>query len=144
MAVEALSNVGYAALVNGLIVTLLARFTALRSHCPMNIEALLPDTGALIWRDQPGVRADLARVVTIWTELLARSGGPMLMGEFSILDAYFAPVAVRITTYSLPVPAEISAYIDRLYAMPGVQAWISEALTEHDFVPVDEPYRIAR
>ena len=38
-------------------------FTALRSHCPMNIEAHLPDTGALIWRDQPGVRADVQRLV---------------------------------------------------------------------------------
>ena len=36
-------------------------FTALRSHCPMNIEAQLADTGALIWRDQAGVRADVQR-----------------------------------------------------------------------------------
>jgi glutathione S-transferase len=39
-------------------------FTALRSACPMNIEAHLPDTGALIWRDQSGVRADVQRLVT--------------------------------------------------------------------------------
>ena len=34
-----------------------AGFGALRSACPMNIEASLPDAGALAWRDQPAVRA---------------------------------------------------------------------------------------
>jgi glutathione S-transferase len=38
-------------------------FTALRGACPMNIEAHLPDTGALIWRDQSAVRADVQRLV---------------------------------------------------------------------------------
>jgi glutathione S-transferase len=46
-------------------------FTALRSHCPMNIEASLPEVGRLIWRDQAGVRADLARLCGLWGELLA-------------------------------------------------------------------------
>jgi len=41
-------------------------FTSLRNHCPMNIEASLPDTGALLWRDQPGVRDDVARLVAVW------------------------------------------------------------------------------
>jgi glutathione S-transferase len=67
-------------------------FTALRSHCPMNIEALLPDTGALIWRDQPGVRADVQRLVEMWGALLQEHGGPMLFGQFTVADAYFAPV----------------------------------------------------
>jgi len=132
------------ALARSLCAEMHAGFNSLRQHCGMNIEARLPEVGAVALRDQPGVRADLARIIAIWMELLARSGGPMLMGQFSILDAYFAPVATRITTYNLPVPESISAYIDRLYAQPGVQAWISEALAEHDFVPVDEPYRIAR
>ena len=42
----------------------------------MNIEALLPDTGALIWRDQPGVRADVQRLVEMWGALLQEHGGP--------------------------------------------------------------------
>jgi glutathione S-transferase len=40
-------------------------FGALRSHCPMNIEARLPDVGALIWRDQAAVRNDLQRLNTM-------------------------------------------------------------------------------
>ena len=50
-------------------------FGQLRSHCPMNIEAALPGTGALIWRDKPGVRSDVARLVAMWQELLREHGG---------------------------------------------------------------------
>ena len=107
----------------------------------MNIEASLPDTGRLIWRDKPTVRADLARLVTMWSELLAQHKGPMLFGNFSIADAFFAPVCMRLKTYALPVPPVVTAYIERVSAAPGVQAWISGALAENDFREFEEPYR---
>lgn len=116
-------------------------FSSLRSHCGMNIEASLPEIGRILWRDQPGVRADLARIETLWTELLAEHGGPMLFGAFSIADAYFAPVCSRIRTYALPVSPTVQAYVDRVHALPGVQAWVQQALAEHDFVDFDDPYR---
>ncbi len=119
-------------------------FGALRSACPMNIEAPLAQTGAIIWRDQPAVRKDVQRIVTMWTELLEQHRGPLLFGEFSIADAYFAPVCMRLKTYALPVPGVITDYIGRVCALPGVKAWIADALAEKDFVVVDEPYRMSR
>ena len=119
-------------------------FTALRGACPMNIEAALPDVGAIVWRDKPAVRADVERIVSMWTELLAQYNGPMLFGKFSIADAYFAPVCMRLKSYALPVPAHISEYIQRVCTLPGVKAWVADALAEKDFVGVDEPYRLAR
>lgn len=119
-------------------------FGALRGACPMNIEASLSQTGAIIWRDQPAVRKDVQRIVAMWTELLEQNRGPMLFGEFSIADAYFAPVCMRLKTYALPVPAAITDYIGRVCALPGVKAWIADALAEKDFVTFDEPYRISR
>ena len=64
-----------------------AGFTALRGNCPMNIEADLTATGALIWRDKPAVRADVARLVAMWEGLLDQYGGPLLLGQFSVADA---------------------------------------------------------
>jgi len=119
-------------------------FGALRSACPMNIEASLPDTGALIWRDQPGVRADVARLVAMWQDALAHSGGPLLFGDFSVADAYYAPVVTRINTYALPVPADVRAYIERVCALPGVKAWVAGAQAEKDFLAFEEPYRLQR
>jgi glutathione S-transferase len=119
-------------------------FAALRSACPMNIEASLPDIGQLAWRDKPAVRADVARLVAMWSELLAQHGGPMLFGGFSVADAYFAPVVMRLQGYALPVPDDIAAYMGRVCALPGVKAWVQGALAEHDFRDFEEPFRLHR
>ena len=119
-------------------------FGALRSHCPMNIEAHLPEVGALLWRDQAGVRADVQRLIDMWGELLAQHGGPMLFGQFTIADAFYAPVCMRLATYALPVPQPIADYVRRVQQLPGVKAWIDAALAERDFLDFEEPYRIRR
>jgi glutathione S-transferase len=119
-------------------------FAALRSACPMNIEASLTEIGQLAWRDKPAVRADVARLVAMWSELLAQHGGPMLFGTFSVADAYYAPVVMRLKTYALPVPDEIAAYMARVCALPGVKAWVEGALAEHDFRDFEEPFRLQR
>ena len=121
-----------------------AGFTGLRTHCPMNIEASLPEIGALVWRDKPAVRTDVARIQAMWEELLAQHGGPMLFGDFSIADAYYAPVCMRLRTYALPVSPTVQAYIDRVTALPSVAEWIAGALAEQWFVVEDEPYRLRR
>ena len=119
-------------------------FGALRNHFGMNIEASLPEVGARVLAEQPQVRENVARIVAMWSELLAEHGGPMLFGSFSGADAYFAPVVMRLRTYGVPVPAAIAAYIERVVALPGVAAWITEALAEHDFLQFEEAYRTQR
>ena len=121
-----------------------AGFTALRGNCPMNIEASLADTGRLIWRDQAAVRSDVVRLMSMWQSLLAEHGGPLLFGNFTIADAYFAPICTRLKTYALPLTPTIAAYVERVLALPGVQAWIDGALAEQDFLPFEEPYRLRR
>jgi glutathione S-transferase len=119
-------------------------FRALRDACPMNIEAHLPEVGALAMRDKPAVRADLARIVTMWSELLSEHKGPMLFGPFSIADAYYAPVVMRLLTYQLPVPPDVNAYMVRVTELEGVRAWAEGALLEKDFLDFEEPYRLGR
>ena len=119
-------------------------FTALRSHCPMNIEARLPDVGALVWRDQAGVRDDVARLVDMWDSLLQAHGGPLLFGHFTVADAFYAPVCMRLKIYALPVPPSIAAYVERVCVLPGVKAWIDDAKREADFREFEEPYRLHR
>jgi glutathione S-transferase len=116
-------------------------FMGIRSACPMNIDAYLPEIGALAMRDKEALRNDLKRIDSLFSSLLKQHKGPMLFGEFSIPDAYFSPVVMRIKTYALPVSAETQAYIDRLCAMPGVKAWIDGALAEKDFIDFEEPFR---
>lgn len=121
-----------------------AGFSTLRNLCPMNIEAALPEIGAKHQAESSQLLADLARIDAIWSGELARSGGPFLFGEFSAVDAYFAPVAMRVRTYALPLSEASRAYVERLGAAPGVRDWIADALAEQDFLDFEEPYRSDR
>ncbi|MEF7613715.1 glutathione S-transferase family protein [Aquincola sp. MAHUQ-54] len=121
-----------------------AGFGALREHWPQNIEASLPDVGARVLAAQPGVRRDLDRIVQMWSTALQASAGPFLFGDFSAADAYYAPVAGRLRTYGVALPEAVQAYADRVWASPGVAAWVAEAVAERDFLQFEEPYRTAR
>ena len=119
-------------------------FSALRTHCGMNIEAQLQHVGPRVLAEQPQVRADLDRIVQMWSDLLATSGGPMLFGSFCIADAFYAPVVKRIVTYGLPVPPVVQGYIERVQTLKSVAAWTKDALAEHDFLEGNEDYRASR
>jgi glutathione S-transferase len=118
-----------------------AGFGALRSRCPMNVEASLPEVGARIWVEHADVRADVKRIESMWAEALADSGGPFLFGAFSAADAFYAPVCLRLRGYALPLLDGTRAYVDRVAGAPGVAAWIADALAEQDFLDFEEPYR---
>jgi glutathione S-transferase len=120
-------------------------FTHLRGACTMNIEASLPEVGALVLRDKPAVAADVKRIETIWSELLSAHGGSYLFGaRFTIADAYFAPVCMRFKTYALSAQPQINAYVEAIRNAPGVKEWIADALVENDFREFEEPYRLKR
>lgn len=120
-------------------------FTNLRGACMMNIEASLPEIGALVLRDKPAVVADVRRIETIWSELLSAQGGPYLFGSrFTIADAYFSPVCMRFNTYALSTKPQINAYVEAIRSAPGVKDWIADALVEDDFRDFEEPYRLRR
>jgi len=120
-----------------------AGFGKLRSLCPMNIEADLQALGPKFLTEEPGLASDLARIDAIWCEQLAASGGPFLFGEFGAVDAYFAPVVMRVTRYGLPLSGPARAYVQRMEATRAVSTWVADALAEHVWVSEDEPYRTA-
>jgi len=84
------------------------------------------------------VAGDLKRIERLWGELISRSGGPYLFGQFTAADAMFAPVATRIRTYELPVTDLIAEYVEAIYALPAFQEWFAEAVKEPWTVEQDE------
>ena len=116
-------------------------FGALRNSFPMNIDANLPDIGQKVLRESLAAQQDLDRIVTMWSQQLASVGGPYLFGSFCIADAYFAPVCTRIRTYALPTNPQVTAYVERVFALPAMEAWVQDSLAEKDFLDFDEPYR---
>ncbi len=111
-------------------------FTALRSTCSMSvgIRLKLNDT-------PPALMRDLARIDALWAQGFANFGGPFLAGDaFTAVDAFFCPVAFRVQTYGLgfDLSEPSRAYVDRLLALPAMQAWYKEGLAETERDPVHE------
>ncbi|WP_313651104.1 glutathione S-transferase family protein [Pseudomonas soli] len=80
------------------------------------------------------VQVDIDRIVALWSEcrLVAKDSGPFLFGRPTLADAFFAPVAVRLRTYRVEVPAEAAAYIETIYQWPAFQAWQRAGLAERE------------
>jgi glutathione S-transferase len=78
----------------------------------------------------PEALADARRVMDIWREALAASGGPFLFGSFTIADAMYAPVTTRFTTYGVELDATCKAYVAAIAALPAMVAWRRDAATE--------------
>jgi glutathione S-transferase len=100
-------------------------FSALRGFCTMNVGVRVkprPMDGQLV--------REIYRVREIFEEGLSRFGGPWLAGpEFTVLDAFYAPVAFRIRTYGLDV-GRGQAWVDAMLAHPAMRQWEEEALAE--------------
>ncbi len=110
-----------------------AGFSALRTQAPMNLRASHP--GKV---DLDSVRKDLHRVEQLWGDLLGRSGGPFLFGEFTAADAMYAPLATRLRTYDLPISDTAAKFVEAIYALPAFQEWRALALKEPWIVDDDE------
>ena len=101
-------------------------FAALRQYCSMSCGVRIrlhayPDA----------VAHELVRIDVLWSEGLARFGGPFLAGaSFTAVDAFFAPVVFRVQSYGLGLSNPTAAYVARMLALPGMQQWYAEALAE--------------
>jgi glutathione S-transferase len=102
-------------------------FVALRQALPMNIKAEFPSFK--IWSK---ARADIDRIVIIWSECLQAYGGPFLFGKISMADAMYAPVVSRFRTYGIKLDGELKSYSERVWDLPAMQEWRGAAMAEHE------------
>jgi len=104
-------------------------FAALRTHMSMDIRARKYERGAAAMARED-VAADITRIRALWFDALVQSSGPFLFGDFSIADAFFAPVVMRFVTYGVDLPPALAAYRDRVVGLAPMQQWIGEATAE--------------
>ena len=112
-----------------------AGFEALREAMPMNCRAMgrkVPLTDA--------VTADIDRIFDIWTDChhRYRGEGGWLFGEFSVADAMYAPIVLRLRTYGINLPESACAYPRRLLESPAIQDWLAESESETEVIKREE------
>lgn len=96
-------------------------FGALRTACPMNLRE------AFDWQNpDEDVLTDVARIEEIWNwarEICGTQDNPWICGEYSAVDAMYAPVAMRIAGYNLPVSESASNYVRAHLNDPALRRW---------------------
>jgi glutathione S-transferase len=112
-----------------------AGFAALRSELPMNVRAV----GRKVTPTEQA-RADIARIVQIWTTTRAEHGahGPFLFGDFTLADAFYVPVASRFRTYGVPLEGAARAWADHVLGLPAMREYAAAAKTETWIIQADE------
>jgi glutathione S-transferase len=78
---------------------------------------------------------DLRRLVQLWSGLLTRFGGQFLVGDWSIADAFFTPMATRLRSYGLRLSdygdaGPCGSYAERLLEAPEFLDWEKAALAD--------------
>ena len=109
-------------------------FGALRGECAMQLQHVNVGFTA-----SEAVKADLARVETLWAHAAKfKTEGPWLFGDYSVADAFYAPVCARIIGYDLPVSDSARAYCRTTLDDPAFKAWRAEGLqVTYDPFPYD-------
>jgi glutathione S-transferase len=122
-----------------------AGFGTLRSLLPMNLKVVIDGQKVAT----PALARDLARVDAVWHQARAQFGqaaqgedaGPYLFGRFSVADAMYAPVAMRLITGGFVLSPLAQAYREALAAHPAVVEWVAGARLETGSEPgVDRYY----
>src|SRR5699024_9614099 len=76
-------------------------FQALRKQCPMNCRPQ-----PVITEIDAALAKDIERINQLWETGFYKFSGSFLAGDqFTIVDAFFAPVALRVRNYGLPINA---------------------------------------
>ncbi|MCU7248419.1 glutathione S-transferase family protein [Pseudomonas koreensis] len=102
-------------------------FFAMRNHMPFNLSHDAPLNPV-----PPEVKVDIERMLALWAECraVASESGPYLFGRMTLADAFFAPIAVRLRTYQVQLPAVDAAYVETVYQWPAFKVWQKAGLEE--------------
>ena len=110
-------------------------FPDLRRELPMNLRR---PVGAV--PVSKGTLGDIDRIFKIWRGCREEwgRGGQFLFGDFSIADAFYAPVATRFRTYGLELDEIVGSYVEVIHRLPAFLEWQQEARDEPWIIESDE------
>lgn len=104
-------------------------FPAIRRYCSMSCGQRVR-----LASPPPSLAKEWVRIDALWNEGIERFGGPFLAGsDFTAVDAFYAPLAFRIQTYSedgFGLSGSALGYARRLLQLPPMVAWYEAALAE--------------
>lgn len=107
-------------------------FEAIRREAPMNLRRRTST------KMPKACLEEAAKISAMWDELLGAHNGPFLFEDWSIADAFYAPVATRFASYDLPRSPRSDTYISELMSDPDYLMWEARAFKESHVLPMTD------
>jgi glutathione S-transferase len=110
-------------------------FAVLREEFGMNVRL------AMSRQPSAQVAPEISRILALWREGRDRfgRGGDFLCGAFSVVDAFWCPVAFRFRSYGIALDETAGAYHRALLALPAMREWAEDAVRETERIPGLDP-----
>lgn len=109
-------------------------FFALREEMPMNCRRIVDN-----FTITDAAQKDINRICQLWMEALKLSNSRgFLYGEFSIADAFYAPVVYRFNSYGIELSPTLEAYKQRILNLPACREWLELARQEMEVIEEEE------
>jgi glutathione S-transferase len=126
---------GARAVARSLCTEMHSSFAALRNELPMNCRR---EPSPLLLSD--ACSADIDRIQALWQYAGKYSEGDdhWLFGNFSIVDAMYAPVVLRFHRYQVVLNEAASVYVSHLLDHPAMIEWVTAAQAETAVIEQEE------
>ncbi len=110
-------------------------FTHLRIELPMNCRRA-PSPVNL----SDACQSDINRIQELWQHASKFSDGQddYLFGSFSIADAMFAPVVLRLQGYAVVLDNHATAYVEHMLKHPAIREWVAAGCAEKEIIEHEE------
>jgi glutathione S-transferase len=110
-------------------------FMNLRNELPMNCRKQFKNIKLSTEAEQ-----EVERIKTLWRYCRRNYGstGEWLFGQYSIADAMYAPIALRLHGYNIPLEGIEKDYVQSVLNQPCIIEWIESGKAEIEIIEQDE------
>ena len=110
-------------------------YSSIRNELPMNCRKKFSNIEL-----SEDAQRELARIKELWRKCRSEfgSGGEWLFGEYSIADAMFAPIALRLNGYSIHLAGVEQSYVTSVLRHPAIVEWMEAGKLETEVIEADE------
>jgi glutathione S-transferase len=123
------------ALARSLCAEMHSSFPDLRTDMPMNCRKKFKNFDI-----SQETQTDINRIKQLWRYCRRNyhENGEWLLGEYSIADAMFAPIALRFDGYGVPLDGVEADYVNTVLTHPEMLNWINAGKAEKEIIEFDE------
>ncbi len=126
------TSVSMRAIARSMVAEMHSSFTNIRGELPFNLK--VKNVQFPVLSDE--TLHEIERISLLWNmcESYGSNSHDWLFGKFSIVDAMYAPIAIRFSLYKIPMHGYAKCYLEKVMESTFIQEWIEYANSEKEYI----------